>query len=159
APTATDGAYGLRGAAGSQVLIVRQVGLGAAVVPVVLSASQPRLVDVTMQRVPPTLAVVNVVADRMRLAGVYDRIGFNERRRLGHGQFMTAEDIERKHESNTADLFRGMAGVRVTYDHNNVLRVYSNRGPSTIESYGECTAYVVDGALIGNGRAVYTVDQ
>jgi hypothetical protein len=156
--TASDGAYGLRGVSGSQVLIVRQVGLGAAIVPVALSATQPRLANVTMQRAPPTLPVVNVMGERKRMATVYDAIGFSARRNLGHGHFLTWEDIEAKHESDTPDLFRGIPGVVVKTDHNNVQRVYADRGPTTLAGYGPCTAYIVDGILIGNGRAVYTLD-
>lgn len=153
-----DGAYGLRGPEGSQVLVVRRVGLGVAVVPVDLSVQQPRLVNVTMQRSAPTLTAVNIVAERVRLQPVYDAIGFTLREQQGHGHFMTAEQIEARQASETTQLFEGMPGVKYRYDHQGQLRIYADRGASTLEDYGDCTAYYVDGSLIGNGHAVYTVD-
>jgi len=161
APTAADGAYGLRGPEGSQVLIVRRIGLGAAVVPIDLGAKRPRLVNISMQRLPPTLAVVTVVADRMRLGPVYDAIGLTGRAREGHGHILTADQIDQKQASETLQLFNGMPGIRFRYDHNGKVHVYPARdaGLSTIASYGDCTAYIIDGNLIGNGNAVYTTDK
>ncbi len=156
-PTSSDGSFGLRAPAGTQVLVVRRIGLGAAVIPVDLSAKEPRSLNVTMQRAPTTLPAVNVVADRIRMAPVYNAIGFTTRKEIGHGHFMTADDIANRHDSDTPQLFRGIPGVQVRLDHNNVLRVYPDRGPSTLMSYGDCTAYFVDGILIGNGRAVYAM--
>jgi hypothetical protein len=157
-PTSSDGSFGLRAPAGTQVLVVRHVGLGAAVVPVDLSATEPRALNVTMQRAPPTLATVNVVAERIRLAPVYDAIGLTTRMKFGHGHFMTAEEIKSRGDNETAELFRGMPGVRLQVDHNNVLHAYSDRGSGTLIGYGACTAYFVDGMLVGNGRSVYTLD-
>jgi hypothetical protein len=48
--------------------------------------------------------------------------------------------------------------VLVRTDNHNVEHVYADRGVTTLEGYGSCTAYVVDGQLIGNGNAVYTID-
>lgn len=160
-PTDADGGYGLRGPEGSQVLVVRRVGLGAAVVPITLSGKQPRLLNVTMQRLPPTLDVVTVVADRLRLGPVYAEIGLTTRARSGHGHILTLDDIERKQPSETIDLLQGMPGVRFRYDKDGHLKVFPDRSArfSTINSYGDCTAYIVDGVLMGNGHAVYTVDQ
>jgi hypothetical protein len=159
APTAADGAYGLRGHEGSQVLIVRRIGLGAAVVPVTLFSKRPRLVNVTMQRLPPTLEVVTVVADRLRLGPVYDAIGLTQRARDGYGHIMTLDDIDRKQPEETIDLFRGVPGVRYKLDQYGQMRVFPARTiNSTSEDYGDCTAYIVDGNLIGNGHTVYTVD-
>lgn len=156
--SAKDGAYGLRGPEGSQVLVVRRVGLGVAVVAVDLSEHQPRLVNVTMQHSAATLTAVNIVADRVRLQPVYDAIGFTLREQQGHGHFMTEEQIDARQASETTQLFEGMPGVKYRYDHTGQLRILPDRGPSTLEGYGDCTAYFIDGTLIGNGHAVYTVD-
>ncbi len=159
APSGADGAYGLRGVEGSQVLIVRRIGLGAAIVPVELFSRRPRLVNVAMQQLPPTLAVVTVVADRLRLASVYSAIGLTARAHDGFGHILTRDDIERKNAEETIDLFRGVPGIRYKLDQYGQMRVYPARTiNSTRESYGDCTAYIVDNTLIGNGHAVYTVD-
>jgi hypothetical protein len=152
--TKEDGTYAVRDLpAGSQVLIARSIGLGAAVMAVELSALTPTTVAVTMQQLPPTLAVVDIVADRLQLATVYREIGFTRRQRIGNGKFITADQIENRGAHETPELFRGVPGVRVVDDHNGVLKVYSDRGPTTINGYGECTAYVVDGTMIGWGKS------
>jgi Carboxypeptidase regulatory-like domain len=160
APTGTDGAYGLRGPEGSQVLIVRRIGLGAAVVPVNLMAKRPRLVNIAMQKLPPTLAVVSIVADRLRLGPVYDAIGLTKRARDGHGHIMTLDQIEAKQASQTVQLFEGIPGVTLKTDTYGQIRVMParNHGLTTMYSYGDCTAYIVDGVLIGNGHSTYTLD-
>jgi carboxypeptidase family protein/TonB-dependent receptor-like protein len=139
---------------GSQILIARSVGRDAQVVATDLTATKTTTVSVTMQQLPPTLEVVNIVADRTRLSTVYKDIGFTQRQRIGNGKFMTEAQIEARGVNDVPELFRGMPGVRVVDDHYGVLKVYSNRGPSTIYDYGDCTAYVVDGTLIGNGRSM-----
>jgi hypothetical protein len=127
--------------------------LGAAVVATDLAPHGTTTLAVTMQHLPPMLEVVNVVADRLTLAGVYRDIGFTKRQRIGNGKFMNAEEIEGKQASDTPELFRGIPGVRVMDNHNGELQVYSDRGPSTILGYGDCTAYVIDGTLLGNGKS------
>ena len=154
ARTNPDGSYTMRDLpVGSQVLVARSIGLGAAVVPVDLSGREPAQVAVTMQQLPPTLAVVDIVADRLQLSTVYREIGFTRRQRMGNGKFLTQDQIEYRGAHETPELFRGMPGVRVVDDQHGTLKVYSDRGPSTIYNYGDCTAYVVDGTLIGNGRS------
>src|SRR5579862_4512206 len=135
--TNSDGTYGMRELpVGSQVLIARSIGRGAAVMAVDLSARAPASVSVTMQQLPPTLAVVDIVADRLQLGTIYRDIGFTRRQRIGNGKFMTADQIERRGALNTPELFRGMPGVRVVDDHNGTFRLFSDRGPSTIYGRG-----------------------
>lgn len=154
ARTSADGSYAMRELpVGSQVLIARSIGLGAAVVAVNLSEHAPASVPVTMQQLPPTLAVVDIVADRLQLGTVYREIGFTKRQRIGNGKFMTFEQITSRGALDTPELFRGIPGVRVQDDHNGMLRVFSDRGPTTIYGHGDCTAYVIDGTLIGNGKS------
>jgi hypothetical protein len=152
--TSSDGTYGMRDLpAGTQVLIARSIGLGAAVVPVELSGRSPVTVAVTMQQLPPTLAVVDIVADRLQLSAIYREIGFTKRQRIGNGKFLTQDQIENRGALQTPEIFRGMPGVRVVDDHYGVLKLYSDRGPTTILGYGDCTAYVVDGTMIGWGKS------
>jgi Carboxypeptidase regulatory-like domain len=152
--TKDDGTYDMRDLPpGSQILIARSIGLGAAVVAVDLSPHATTTVAVKMQHLPPMLDVVNVVADRLQLANVYRDIGFTKRQRQGNGIFMNADQIQARQPFDTPELFRGVPGVRVMDNHNGEYQVYSDRGPTTINDYGDCTAYVVDGTLIGNGKA------
>lgn len=60
-------------------------------------------------------AVLDTV--RIRAARLQDRheSGFEERRRRGVGFYMTAQDIEKKHVTRTADLFLSMRGVRIGF--------------------------------------------
>ncbi|HZS58090.1 MAG TPA: carboxypeptidase-like regulatory domain-containing protein [Gemmatimonadaceae bacterium] len=152
--TSSDGTYAMRELpVGSQVLIARSIGRGAAVVAVDLSEHEPASVSVTMQQLPPTLAVVDIVADRLQLGTVYREVGFTRRQRMGNGHFLTYDQLQYRAAMNTPELFRGVPGVRVVDDHNGTFRLFSDRGPSTIYGHGDCTAYVIDGTLIGQGKA------
>jgi hypothetical protein len=154
ATTSDSGAFQIKDLpAGSQIIIARSIGKEAAVIAADLTAEKPTTVSIAMQKLPPTLEVVNVVADRMTLSQIYRDIGFTHRQHMGNGYFLTEAQIEAKGAKEVAEIFRGIPGVRVVDDHYGVLKVYPDRGPSTIYNYGDCTAYVVDGTLIGNGRS------
>jgi len=56
------------------------------------------------------LAPVSVIAERTRVA----RTGFEDRRKMGFGHFLTSEDIERRHPFDTSDLFRTVPGMTVS---------------------------------------------
>ena len=155
--TGSDGTYAMHDLpVGSQVLIARSIG--AAVVAVDLSEHEPATVSVTMQQLPPTLAVVDIVADRLQLGTVYREVGFTRRQRIGNGKFMTYEQLENRAAMNTPELFRGIPGVRVVDDHNGTFRVFSDRGPATILGHGDCTAYVIDGTVIGDGKSTAPIN-
>jgi Carboxypeptidase regulatory-like domain len=153
--TSDSGEYRLTGLnLGTQVFIVRRIGLGAAIIAASLSAQQPNTVGVTMQHLPPMLDVVAVVADRLRLASVYDAIGFNKRRRIGNGVFLNADEIQHRMASETPEIFRTVPGVQVVDDHRfGIRRVESRRGPTTFMGPKDCTAYAIDGIAYGDGQA------
>ncbi|MGH7501791.1 MAG: TonB-dependent receptor plug domain-containing protein [Longimicrobiales bacterium] len=45
-----------------------------------------------------------------------DRVGFYERRRMGHGRFIERDDVVRRNPRRLSDLLQGMPGVRIVTD-------------------------------------------
>jgi len=66
-------------------------------------------------------AVLDTV--RVRAAQLQDRrgSGFEERRRHGAGQYLTAQDIAKKRVNSTADLFIGVRGIRIGFASDTML--------------------------------------
>lgn len=66
-------------------------------------------------------AVLDTV--RIRAARLQDKheSGFEERRRRGGGVYLTTREIERKQAHNTADIFRGVRGIRFGFMSDTLL--------------------------------------
>jgi hypothetical protein len=60
---------------------------------------------------------------RVRAAKLQDRrqSGFEDRRRQGAGQYITAQDIAKKNVNSTADLFVNMRGIRIGFASDTML--------------------------------------
>jgi hypothetical protein len=97
--------------AGTQSLIVRQLGYAPTEVPVELSSRTPAHVAVKMGAFVPTLTPVEVVSQRDQ--GL-DRVGFAGRKRSGAGGFfLTPEQIEARKAIQFTDLLTVVPGIRV----------------------------------------------
>ena len=113
ASTRTDslGRWVLSGApAGTRVLQVRAVGYFPSRTTVDFTSSD-RSIQTSLSNMKEVLDTVRVRADRIASAN-----GFNDRRRMGQGRYLTAEDIERRQPIETSDLFRSMSGVQMYSD-------------------------------------------
>lgn len=120
---------------GTRTLEVRAIGFMPRREPVdVVAGSAP--VRVALFTMRAMLDTVRVRASRFRLAGT----GFDERRRSGAGQYMTAEYIARRRPSAASDLFRMVPGVRL--DRGRLGETHLTvRGP-----FGRCVpALYIDG--------------
>jgi hypothetical protein len=95
---------------GTSVILARKIGFGPASAIVDLTTRQPRDVTLTLTKATPTLEAVTVVAPmeaRLR------RVGFAERRRMGLGRYMDAQEIERRHPVNVTDIIHFFPGFRI----------------------------------------------
>jgi hypothetical protein len=95
---------------GTSQVIARKIGFTPASAIVDLTARQARHVILTLTKVTPTLADVTVVAPieaRLR------RVGFTERRRMGLGRFIDAQEIERRQPVSVTDIIRFFPGFRI----------------------------------------------
>ena len=103
-----DGSFALGGLpAGTHTLEVRAIGYALRQLSVDLVAGRAARADVGMERAA-ALAPVTVVGTASALAGFLDR-RLNDR----SGQFLTAEDIERRDRFELADALDGLRGVAV----------------------------------------------
>jgi len=98
---------------GTQTLELRAIGFAPLRQTVVLRANAPADVQPTLLRAAQTLASVRVLGNRSdaRLA----RFGFDQRRKVGLGFFMNADEIEKKSGIYLGDVLRFAPGIASLY--------------------------------------------
>jgi hypothetical protein len=102
--------------------------------------------DIQVQLAPEALALEGVVVTSMRsprlaAGGFYDRLA------MGHGTFVTREQIDARTPLRTSDIFRAMAGVQV--------RSSPRSGVGLITLRGGCRPdIVIDGLNLGSDLSV-----
>ncbi len=110
--SASDGRFALSGLpTGSYLLETTAIGYQPSREIVELRADASLSVSMRLERLL-TLDTVQVRAQRRRLPGP-SMVGFEERRQRGFGKFLGPEDLDKRVESQTSDLFATLAGVRV----------------------------------------------
>ena len=125
--------------AGTQALVVRQIGYSPTEVPVELSSRTPARVTVKLGVLVPQLSPVEVVSRREE--GL-QKVGFLDRKRTSAtGYFITSEDLERRKPIKFTDVLRTTPGMRVT-EMNGQAMISSTR---SAQGNGCVTVYV-DGA-------------
>lgn len=58
----------------------------------------------------PVIDTVRVMAQKIRQL---DQVGFNDRRSRGDGQYITAEEIEKRNPSRLTDILNGKRGIQI----------------------------------------------
>jgi hypothetical protein len=150
ARTARDGAFRLDAVpAGTQMVSVRHVGFGEVTLMADLSSTSARTITVTLQPAVATLPTVDVRGEALLIAAAYDRVGFAARKRIGVGEFVTAEQIARHNSGSATTLLEGVPGVRAQYTAHGV-RLTSSHGVGG-PSARSCTGYLVDGTFTSRG--------
>jgi hypothetical protein len=125
--------------AGTQALVVRQIGYKPTEVPVELSSRTPSRVTVKLGVFVPELSPVEVVSrrdDGLRKVGFLDR-----KRSSAGGTFMDEETISKRNATQFSDLLRTVPGLRVSTQGNQSM-VQSTR---SAQGSG-CVTIYVDGA-------------
>ena len=122
--------------AGTRTVQIRAVGWQQVSMPVELTKREPRQVVVSLET---KTAVLQTVVVTGKINAGLQRVGFDARRRMGNGHFLTPEEIARRNALQLVDLMRGMPGV--------VRRVGENGGDYLEDTRGAggCVTYVVDG--------------
>ena len=127
--------------AGTQALVVRQLGYRPTEVPVELSARTPTRVTVRLGEFVPELSPVEVVSRRDE--GL-QKVGFLDRKRSSAGgRFLTPEEIEKRRALQFTDLMRTIPGLQVS-SQNGQAMLTSSRSSGT--GSGGCVTVFVDGA-------------
>lgn len=125
---------------GSQVLLGRHLGYGAATVPVELNSREPQKVTITL---PKFVAMMDPVLVTARRNAALDRVGFNQRRRSGFGHYLGPDQLRNINAFRLTDIFRRVPGLRVSYGGAmNEEVVTSSRGGSL--TGGDCVQYYID---------------
>lgn len=139
ATTDSAGRYTLAGLpAGTQLLVIRQLGYPITEIPVELRANRSVQRDVLLRR--------NVVLDSVRVVGTRNEYPEFERNRRTNsfGQFIDAKEIAKMHADETADLFYNILGFSV-FGKGSQARIISN---SALARHPECrsASIVVNGS-------------
>jgi hypothetical protein len=126
--------------AGTQALVVRQLGYQPTEVPVELSARAPSRVTVRLGDFVPELPPVEVVSRRDE--GL-QKVGYVQRKRTSAGgYFLTPEQIESRKATQFTDLMRTVPGIQVS-GQNGQAMLTSTRSAA---GGGGCVTVFVDGA-------------
>jgi Carboxypeptidase regulatory-like domain/TonB-dependent Receptor Plug Domain len=137
AVTTGDGHFVLRTATpGTYMVSVLGLGLRPERFVATLSQRPERDLLISMDRSIPVLATVTTTTDPARSG----QTGFDKRRAMGVGQFLTYDQIQSKHAAAFTQLLQTLGGVSVT---SSSLQpggaTTGSRGP------GSCVSYIVDG--------------
>lgn len=125
--------------AGTQALVVRQLGYSPTEVPVELSSRTPQRVTVKLGVLVPQLTPVEVTSRREE--GL-QKVGFlNRKRTSAGGHFITPEELERRKAIKFSDVLRTMPGLSVS-ESNGQAMISSTR---SAQGSG-CVTIYVDGA-------------
>jgi hypothetical protein len=125
--------------AGTQALVVRQLGYSPTEVPVELSSRTPARVTVKLGVLVPQLSPVEVTSRREE--GL-QKVGFLDRKRTSAGgYFITEEEMDRRKPTKFTDVLRTTPGLRVT-EQNGQAMISSTRSAQG----GGCVTVFVDGA-------------
>lgn len=132
---------------GAYLLWVRHIGFHAARMPITVLQQRPTAVTITLVPTVPSLPTVTTTA-QVR-AGYHD-VGLDQRMQAGLGQFVTYDQIVRRHATQVTQLLQGLRGVSVgempaLVDGSFLqgVTVHGARGP------GSCASLAIDGAAQG----------
>jgi hypothetical protein len=140
--TGDSGRFALRDLpAGSQTIEVRKVGFTATDTALMLSSKSPVEFAMTLRSAPVTLSKVNVAAAR---EVALERVGFEHRRKVGIGHYLTADQVSNRGAMRFSDLARTIPGLIVRETRSGQQVVLQGRGRS-LTNRG-CVAYMVDNA-------------
>jgi hypothetical protein len=127
--------------AGTQALVIRQLGYRPTEQTVELSSRAPVRVTVRLGNFVPELSPVEVVSRRdegLQSVGYLDR-----KRTSAGGHFMGTEEIDKRHAMQFTDLMRTMPGMRVSSGGDGQAMLTSTRSAT---GSGGCVTIFVDGA-------------
>jgi len=98
--------------AGTYSIQARALGLASSSRGIRLGTGDTLQVDFVLSAIPQELAPVVVTADEAPLPNGIMR-GFEERRRLGFGRFITRDMLDQREHDTVSGMLRGIAGVRM----------------------------------------------
>jgi hypothetical protein len=112
---------------GSVTVVLRRLGYNAMGVPLEIAPNDSLHIATKLVRTPQTL-------DTLRVAGKSEFLapprleGFERRRQLNHGTFITPEQLEHTASTSIGDVLRGIPSIKVNADRFGILAIESTRG-------------------------------
>ena len=145
--TRDDGRFSISGLpAGTQTVEARYVGYAPKRVTVDLASGRTVSTTITMTERANVLDEVTVYGAERQVAN--DLAGFNQRRKLGFGRFITRADIEKKRPLRFTDLLRATPGLRIVATGGMDYAIVASHGGM---SGGACQPLVfINGTLLAN---------
>ena len=141
ATTNENGEFTIRNLpSGTQVLLARHIGFGAATVPVDLSSRTPQKVSM---KLPKYVAIIDPVVVTARRQAALDKVGFNQRMKSGAGFYLGPDQIQAMHPNYLTDILRRVPSLRVTSTATGDV-VTSSRGVTSLSGNSGCVQYYVD---------------
>jgi hypothetical protein len=117
---------------GTKVLLARHLGFGAKAVPVDLSSREERRIAL---KLPKFIAVMDPVLVKARRLATLDKVGYNERKRIGYGFFMGPVELEKLKLRTVTDILRRVPGLDISYDVQGEVVSSAREGNSTCVQY------------------------
>ena len=140
--TRDDGGFALHPSQpGVYMIGARGVGLREKRFAISLARGATQDVTVTMVPFVPMLPKVVTTAEER---AAYASVGFDQRRRMGVGQFLTYEQILRRHASSFTQLLQGMRGIGLSQGP--LQSHATGTGVTGTGGVGSCVSYVIDGS-------------
>jgi hypothetical protein len=127
--------------AGTQLIVVRQLGFEPIGVTVNVTSRQPTDIRVSLG---PTANILDPVLVTARRNAVLDKQGFSQRQRTGFGTYITREDVEKRKPQFLTDLLTNVSGIRVVRTMSGTI-VRSDRINRITGGGGGCARLWVDG--------------
>lgn len=108
--TGDDGVYALRTLpAGSQTVEAKALGYAPKRVVTDLKRASANTLDLSLSKAAVVLDEVSVTG----FSTLFDRSGFEQRRRAGIGEYITEEDIKKRAAIRVEDVFRGLMSMQL----------------------------------------------
>jgi hypothetical protein len=145
--TGDDGRFAIAGLpAGTQTVETRYVGYAPERVTVDLVSGRNIPSTITMSERADVLDAVTVYGAERQLAN--DLAGFNQRRKLGFGRFITRADIEKRRPLRFTDLLRSTPGLRIVATGGSDYTIVASSGGML---GGACRPLIfINGILLAN---------
>lgn len=135
--------------AGTQTVEVRYVGYSPERVTVDLTSGRTVSITIAMSQRADVLDAVTVYGQTQLDR---DLAGFNQRRKLGFGRFITRADIEKKRPLRFTDLLRSTPGLRIVPTGGMDYTIVAAHGSI---AGGACRPLIyINGALLANGEGI-----
>lgn len=128
--------------AGTQLIVVRQLGFEPISVTVNVTSRQPADIRVALG---PTANILDPVLVTARRNSALEKQGFFQRQRAGLGTYITREEVDKRKPQFLTDLLTNVSGIRVVRTMSGTI-VRSDQINSITGGGGRCTRLWVDGA-------------